>query len=285
MTTVAGTISTTVRTLHPIALSTLGLVLAACGENTPNPPDMAPEQRSTAMPTIYIDQIVEPYAGAGHRDMYEEMVAACNETDLPLREISAAEKDLLGKARVQRWFAPDKAGYRWESWHYRQGNVHQRQHCQFHLVSTGRHVFIDRSGLYSIQLDDNEPFDTVPLSDRDAGYLSRLPLEDSRVAEGPTRQVAGQECVEIPVPGYEEARTCTWTGGGEWGFDVRSLGQLSVAIASHSDFFRTVILEQRSAGLLPDQITTQRFSIGEALDESAMQPAPATAWPAKLPLP
>lgn len=113
--------------------------------------------------------------------------------------------------------------------------------------------------------------------------MLRSPARQDKITTGKLREVAGQPCVETTIANYEEAVTCTWSGGIEWGFEPHSDGIKSVSDTHHYALFRSIVLQQDPAGNALDKISTITFNIGDNFDEAAMQPAPATALPAQQP--
>lgn len=240
-------------------------------------------EQPTPMPSIYIDQIITPATAENRKELYADLLTICQEEGVSIQALTDTEMSQLGTIRLQRWIDENRTAYRLESWDYQLAEPQQQPHCHFQLISSGRHVLIDAEGLTGINLNDNQPYEIAPLTNMDASLLLRSPARQDKKSTGKLNDVAGQPCVESTIMGYEEASTCTWSGGVEWGFEPHSDGIESVLDTNHYVFFRSIILQQDPAGNALDKISTIIFNIGDKLDEAAMQPAPATAIPAQQP--
>ena len=87
--------------------------------------------------------------------------------------------------------------------------------------------------------------------------------------------MAGQPCEQWDL---EHAAVCTWTGGRQWGFSSSPPAMMSTTHQSH--LMGRVILSQEPGSNGVERVETLEFVIGGTLDEAAMHPRPATAWPA-----
>jgi hypothetical protein len=235
------------------------------------------------MPSLYIDQIIFPANSQNRRELYADLLSICKEDGIPTKPLTQEELDRLGTIRLQRWIDAERTAYRLESWDYQMAEPQQPPHCAFHLISRGEHVLIERQGLRGMRLDDNTAYQQTDLSNADAGLLLRTPARETVKENDVLQRVAGQPCVETAVAGAEEAVVCTWSGGVEWGFEPRSAGVNSVIDTHYYELFRSIILQQAPAEHSLDKVTTVTFKMGDGLDETIMQPAPATALPAKKP--
>jgi len=240
-------------------------------------------EQSRSMPNIYIDQIIAPANAENRKELYADLLTICQEEGVSIKALTDTEMSQLGTIRLQRWIDENRTAYRLESWDYQLEEPQQQPHCHFQLISSGRHVMIDAEGLTGINLNDNQPYEIAPLTNMDASLLLRSPARQDKISTGQLREVAGQPCVESTIADYEEAITCTWTGGVAWGFEPESDGIESVSDTYHYALFRSIVLQQDPAGNVLDKISTVTFNIGDKLDEAAMQPAPAIASPAEQP--
>ncbi|WP_417549986.1 hypothetical protein [Methylophaga sp.] len=240
-------------------------------------------EQPTPMPNIYIDQIIISATAENRRELYSDLLNICQEEGVSIKALTETEMSQIGTIRLQRWIDESRTAYRLESWDYQLEEPQEHPHCHFQLISSGRHVLIDAEGLTGINLNDNQPYAIAPLTNMDASLLLRTPARQDKKSSGKMNDVAGQPCVESTITGYEDAVTCTWSGGVEWGFEPHSDGVESVVDTNHYVFFRSIILQQEPAGKALDKISTITFNIGDKLDETAMQPAPATALPAQQP--
>lgn len=273
-----------------LLLLVVGVVMLMKIEEVPDskqsiPDTSTPEviEQPTPMPNIYIDQIITPAAAENRRELYADLLTICQEEGVSIKALTETEMSQLGTIRLQRWIDESRTAYRLESWDYQLAEPQQQPHCHFQLISSGRHVLIDAEGLTGINLNDNQPYEIAPLTNMDASLLLRSPARQDKISTGKLKDVAGQPCVESTIADYEEAVACTWTGGVEWGFEPQSDGIDSVSDTHHYALFRSIVLQQDPAGNALDKISTVTFNIGEQLDESMMQPAPATALPAQQP--
>ncbi|THF57296.1 MAG: hypothetical protein E8F57_05030 [Methylophaga nitratireducenticrescens] len=268
---------------------TLGLMLIACsGESDSNTsvPDTSPAEvveQPAPMPKIYIDQNIVPTSAENRRGLYRDLLELCREEGIPTKALLESEALKIGTIRLQRWLDEGRTAYRLEFWDYQMAEPQKKPRCEFQLVSSGRHVLIEPEGLRGIDLNDNQPFKVSPLTGADATLLLRSPARTETTPADRLQTVAGQPCVEKPIPGNKGAIACTWAGGMQWGFEPRSFKIVSVLDAQHYELFRSIILQQQPGGDVPDKVTTVAFRINKAFDESAMQPAPATASPARRP--
>jgi len=269
----------------------LGLMLIACsGESDSNSavPDTSTAEvieQPAPMPKIYIDQIIVPTSAEHRRELYRDLLDVCREERIPTKALLESEALKIGTIRLQRWLDQDRTAYRLEFWDYKIAGPQKKPRCHFQLVSSGRHVLIDQQGLRGINLNDNQPFNVAPLASTDATLLLRSPARAETTSADRLQTVAGQPCVERAIAGNKGAIACTWVGGVEWGFEPRGSKVTSVLEAHHYELFRSITLQQEPGGDVQDKVTTVAFRINRAFDESAMQPAPATAWPAQRPLP
>lgn len=269
--------------IHAAVISCV-LMLSGCGEEPesdisetePKPTDSV-EQRP-AMPTIYIDQIIIPVSAENRRELYKDLLSICKEEHVSIKELTPKEFNRLGTIRLQRWMDESRTAYRLEAWDYQLAEPQQQPHCHFELISIGRHVLIEEAGLRGIRLDDNQPYEMTPLSNIDASLLLRSPARKDTSPTDQIGEVAGQPCVETTINGTV---ICTWSAGVAWGFEPVSEGIESVSAVHQYVLFRAIILQQDPAENVVDRITTTTFKVGEPLDETAMQPAPATALPAQ----
>lgn len=240
-------------------------------------------KQPTTMPNIYIDQIITPTTAENRRELYADLLNICQEEGVSIKALTDTEMSQLGTIRLQRWIDENRTAYRLEAWDYQLAEPQEQPHCHFQLISSGRHVMIDAEGLTGINLNDNKSYNIAPLTNMDASLLLRSRARQDKISMGKLKDVAGQPCVESAIAGHEQAVTCTWSGGVEWGFEPHSAGLESVLDTNHYVFFRSIILQQDPAGNALDKISTITFNIGDKLDEAAMQPAPATALPAQQP--
>lgn len=273
-----------------LLLLVVGVVMLTKIEEVPDskqsiPDTSTPEviEQPTPMPNIYIDQIITPATAENRRELYADLLTICQEEGVSIKALTKTEMSQLGTIRLQRWIDESRTAYRLESWDYQLAEPQQQPHCHFQLISSGRHVMIDAEGLTGINLNDDQPYEIAPLTNMDASLLLRSPARQDKISIGQLREVAGQPCVESTIADYEEAVACTWTGGVEWGFESHSDGIESVSDTHHYALFRSIVLQQDPAGNALDKISTVTFNIGEQLNESMMQPAPATALPAQQP--
>lgn len=259
-------------------------MLFGCGEEPKSDTSEADSSKAerleqhAAMPNIYIDQIIIPASAENRRELYKDLLSVCQEEGVPIKALSQKDLERLGTIRLQRWLDESKTAYRLEAWDYQLAEPQQSPHCHFELVSRGRHVLIKEAGLRGIRLEDNQSYEMAPLSNIDASLLLRSSARKDTSLTDQSHEVAGQPCVKTAIDGTV---ICTWSGGVEWGFEPRSEGMESVLTAHQYVLFRAIILQQDSAINAVDKITTNTFSLGQPLDEAAMQPAPATALPAE----
>lgn len=273
-----------------LLLLVVGVVMLTKIEEVPDSEQSVPDtstseviEQPTPMPNIYIDQIITPATAENRKELYADLLTICQEEGVSIKALTETEISQLGTIRLQRWIDESRTAYRLESWDYQLAEPQQQPHCHFQLISSGRHVMIDAEGLTGINLNDNQPYDIAPLTNMDASLLLRSPARQDKISTGQLKEVADQPCVESTIADYEEAITCTWTGGVEWGFEPQSDGIESVSDTHHYALFRSIVLQQHPAGNTLDKISTVTFNIGDKLDETAMQPTPATASPAQQP--
>jgi len=273
-----------------LLLLVVGVVMLTKIEEVPDSEQSVPDtstteviEQPTPMPNIYIDQIITPATAENRKELYADLLTICQEEGVSIKALTETEISQLGTIRLQRWIDESRTAYRLESWDYQLAEPQQQPHCHFQLISSGRHVMIDAEGLTGINLNHNQPYDIAPLTNMDASLLLRSPARQDKISTGQLKEVADQPCVESTIADYEKAITCTWTGGVEWGFEPQSGGIESVSDTHHYALFRSIVLQQDPAGNTLDKISTVTFNIGDKLDETAMQPAPATASPAQQP--
>jgi len=253
-------------------------MLTTCGEESdlktsdaePEPISINLVEQRPAMPNIYIDQTIVPLSAENRRELYADLLNICEEEGVSIKALTETDLSRLGTIRLQRWLDDSRTAYRLEAWDYQLAEPQQEPHCHFELVRSGRHVLIEEAGVRAVRLDDNQ-YDTAPLANLQSSLLLRTPARQDTHSTDQLREVVDQPCVETTIDG---TAICTWSGGIEWGFEPRSDTIKSVMDAHDHELFRSIILRQEPAGNALDKIRTNTFSIGDALDETAMQPAP-----------
>lgn len=245
-------------------------------------PQIVDEKRAAPreIPPLYIDQLIQSSEAMNRRELYDDLLQVCQQEKVSLKKLSEAERQQLGVIRLQRWIDQHRIAYRLEAWDYHMAEPADQPHCHFELVSRGRHVLMDKSGVSGIRLDDNQPFKKAPLSNMERTLLLRTPARDNVSAGEILHAVAGQPCVNRELA---EATICIWAGGVEWGFEPSAQAIPSIRDADSYTLFRALILQQTAAIQQVDNIETRSFSVGEPFDESALSPFPATALPAGIP--
>lgn len=263
------------------------VMLAACGSEsdskTAEPNVSAPKvvDALPPMPSIYIDQTITPATSVNRKELYADLLGICQEEGVPITPLKKSEAEKIGTIRLQRWMDATRTAYRLESWDYRLADPQDKPHCHFHLISSGRHVLIEGNKLRGVELDKNKSYEITPLPTSDASLLLRTPTRDNISSADEQQIVAGQRCIKTKIRSADSAEVCTWSGGMDWGFKPRSMAVLSVSDMNHYSFFRSLILQQNPVGNKQDKVTTNVFTITNSLDESAIQPARATALPAQ----
>lgn len=100
-------------------------------------------EQPTAMPNIYIDQIITPATAENRRELYADLLNICQEEGVSIQALTDTELSQLGTIRLQRWIDESRTAYRLESWDVQLEEPQQQPHCHFQLISSGRHVMID----------------------------------------------------------------------------------------------------------------------------------------------
>ena len=240
-----------------------------------------------SMPNIYVDQTIETLDGAGGgnpaRESYLAARDLCVEAGIAVQPLAESDVEKLGTSRLQRWITPDSAAYRNEEWGAgTAGSSTQEQMCQFVLVSTGVHLYVDSDRMVTLDLGTNEMHEQKPK----ATLLQRGPSLSMEDAKASQVAKASASAVSTPVEAVEAGQPClqwqslddmgsfcVWSGGTEWGFSVKP-GRL---LDSHSDdLLGRIVLKQEPGRSNPTRVTTREFTLGGKFDDDAMLPVVAS---------
>lgn len=251
--------------------------------------DASPPAASPApseVPAIYVDSVLEVPADDGNKEQedYRFRLEACEAGNRPTTRLTSDELVKLGTKRLQRWWGGDRAAVRMEEWVLGSGSLKSGEFCKFYLASRGRHTYFDQSGTVTLRLHDG----STETAGAETHWRFNGPAraEDPTVRKGreqrrgaPSQQtVAGQPCEQWSL---EHATVCTWTAGRQWGFSDSPPSMMATTHQSHLMGRVVLAQEPRSNGV--ERIETREFVVGGTLDDAAMRPRAATAWPAGKP--
>lgn len=262
--------------LLPVA-SLLLLLAAACAAE-PDNQGSAPADDGRTVGTVYADlhlDFVDPQGNTGKRT-YLAKTALCDEAGLGGSRLAGSDLERLGTARVQVWSAPDRVAYRHERFTAPGGSFETGDRCNFELLSTGYHRYVDAAEDTTLTLDSGESI-TSPTPE--AHLWQRTPVAQVSADTTTARSAGGAACAERSIFG-SGGSYCIWTGGGAYGFGVEG-GALS-AVTSASHLLSALVIEQTPA---PSGHGIRANLRALVLDDTSvlddMRPTPATARPAR----